>query len=137
MQNITHFIGKFNIFSVDVSDIVSINLVTLILENISQRDVTLQHLGNKDKNNNISFEGLDIHYQQYHYSSYQTLCDTSNNVCLNLEICCYSICIMKMNDNRQLKYFMIQYNMILTFLSIILHIISSKNSNFANIMFWL
>jgi hypothetical protein len=41
------------------------------------------HFDITDKNNNASFEDLDIHY---HSSSLgQTCCDTSNNVCLNLQ----------------------------------------------------
>lgn len=34
-----------------------------------------------DKNNNVNCESLDIHY---HSSSHQTLCYTSDNVCLDL-----------------------------------------------------
>jgi hypothetical protein len=48
----------------------------LIMKFISQCDVT-------DKNNDISFESLDKHFQ--------TLCDASDNVCLNIQNCLYSI----------------------------------------------
>ena len=44
-----------------------------------------------DKNNNVSFEDLDIHC---HCSSFQTRCDSSYNVCLDLHNCQYSICII-------------------------------------------
>jgi len=56
--------------------------LTLILKIIGQcDDVT-------DKNNNASLKDLDIHY---HSSSCRTCCDTSNNVCLDLQNCRYSI----------------------------------------------
>jgi hypothetical protein len=37
-----------------------------------------------DKNNNVCFEVLTIHYDSYHSSSYQPHFDTSDNVCLDL-----------------------------------------------------
>ena len=46
-----------------------------------------------DKHNNISSEGLDRHYHKNSSSSYQTHWDISDNVCLNLQNCCYSTCI--------------------------------------------
>ena len=44
-----------------------------------------------DKSNNSSVEGLNRHYHKYSSSSYQTRWDISDNVCLNLQHCCYSI----------------------------------------------
>lgn len=38
--------------------------------------------------------GLDIYYQQYHSSFYQTHCDSSDNVCLDLHNCRHSIYIL-------------------------------------------
>jgi hypothetical protein len=46
------------------------------------------HYDATDKNNNIRFEGLDIHY---HSSYYRTRCYTIDNVCLGLQNWCYSI----------------------------------------------
>ena len=40
---------------------------------------------NNAKNNNVSFESLYLHYDQYHILSYWTHCDTSDNVCLDLQ----------------------------------------------------
>ena len=62
------------------SDIVLI----LILKLICQCDVKhIMMLLIKDKN--ISFEGLNKHYNKYHSLSNQTHCDRSDNVCLNLQ----------------------------------------------------
>ena len=44
-----------------------------------------------DKNNNASFEDLDMHYLYNHSSPCWTCCDTSDNVCLDLKNCRYSI----------------------------------------------
>ena len=52
------------------------------------------HYDVTDKNNSVSSEGLDRHYNKYPSSSYQTHRNTSDNVCLNLQHCCYSIYIM-------------------------------------------
>jgi hypothetical protein len=43
------------------------------------------------KNNNVSSEGLDRHYHKYHRSSNSTHWDISDNVCLDLQNCRYSI----------------------------------------------
>ena len=43
------------------------------------------------KNSNVSSEGLDRHYHKYHSLSYQTPWDISDNVCLDLQNCRYSI----------------------------------------------
>jgi hypothetical protein len=52
------FIGDFDIFPlISQSDFVSINLLTLILENICQCDI--KHIMT-DKNNDVSSEGLDL-----------------------------------------------------------------------------
>jgi len=60
------------------SDIGSINKLTLILKIICQCDVKAHYDGG-DKNNNVSFEHLDIHYHC------GTRCDIRDNVCLNLQ----------------------------------------------------
>ena len=44
-----------------------------------------------DKNNTVSSEDLDRHYHKNHRSSYRTRWDISNNVCLDLQYCSYSI----------------------------------------------
>ena len=44
--------------------------------------------------NNISFECLHIHYQYSHSTCYQTHCYTSDNVCLDVHNCHYSIYIL-------------------------------------------
>jgi hypothetical protein len=46
-----------------------------------------------DENNNISSDGLDRYYHKYPSSSYQTHRDISDNVCLDLQNCHYSIFI--------------------------------------------
>ena len=46
-----------------------------------------------DKNNNVCFEVLTIHYDSYHSSLYQPHFDTSDNVCLDLQNWSYSIFI--------------------------------------------
>jgi hypothetical protein len=56
-----------------------------------QSDV--KHYDIIDKNNNVSSEGLDRHYHKYPSLSFRTRWDISNNDCLNLQNCCYSICI--------------------------------------------
>jgi len=61
---------------ISLNDIVSISVLTLILTIVSQCD-DVTHYDITDKNNNISFEVIKIHY---HSSSYQTHCDTSDNV---------------------------------------------------------
>jgi hypothetical protein len=49
------------------------------------------HFDVTHKNNNGSFEDLDIHYHWYDSSSCQTCCDTRYNVCINFQNCHYSI----------------------------------------------
>ena len=61
----------------------------LILKIIGQCDV--DHFDVTDKSNNASFEDLDRHYHHYHSLSCQTCCDTSDNVCLDLQNYRYSI----------------------------------------------
>ena len=69
---------------ISLRDIVNINKLTLILKNIGQcdvkHDITDKNIGQcdvkhdvTDKNNNVSVEGLDMHYQKYHGFLYQTL----------------------------------------------------------------
>ena len=55
------------------------------------------HYDVTDKNNNASFEDLNILYHQNHSLSCQTCCDTSNNVCLDLQNCRYSIFISNLD----------------------------------------
>ena len=50
------------------------------------------------KNNNVSSEGLDRLYHKYPSSSCRTRWDISDNVCLDLQNCCYSIFNMKKNN---------------------------------------
>ena len=54
---------------------------------IGQSDV--KHI--TDRNNSVSSDGLHRHYHKYPSSSYRTRWDISDNVCLNLQNCCYSI----------------------------------------------
>ena len=56
-----------------------------------------------DANNNLRFEGLDVHY---HSSSYQTCSDTNDNVCLNLQTCCYSICTCQTLSLQSIQKFL-------------------------------
>ena len=82
------FIANLCIFPLILQrDIVSINRLTLILKIIGQC-VT-------DKNNDVSYEGLDIHVHQYHCSSYRTSCYTSDNVLLDLLSSRYSVYLEK------------------------------------------
>ena len=53
-----------------------------------------------DKNNTISFEGFEKHYHQHRSSSYQTLCDTCDDVCLDLHNCHYSIYIYQVDKKK-------------------------------------
>ena len=58
------FVGKFYIFPlISLSDIASINRLILILRNIGHI-----MMSDTNKNNNVSFECLDIHYHQYNIS---------------------------------------------------------------------
>ena len=84
------FISNLDIFPlISLSDIVSINWAT---DTGNYRSVLCHIMTfNTDINNNIRFEGLDIHYHNCHSLSYQIFCDTSDNVYLNLQNCLYSI----------------------------------------------
>jgi len=105
LQNWSYcFIGKLEIFLLMcVADKVWIMQLTLIHKNIrSVRNSHAQvyrsiwrktHYDVTDKNNNISFEGLDIHYHKYPSSPNRTHWDISDNVCLDLQNCYYSIFI--------------------------------------------
>ena len=65
--------------------------LTLILKIIGQCDI--KHILTSLNNNNASFEDLDLNY---HSSFCLTCCDTSNNVCLDLQNCRYSILIINL-----------------------------------------
>ena len=43
------------------------------------------HYDITDNNNNVIYEGLDRHYHKYPSSTYGTLGDISNDVCLDLQ----------------------------------------------------
>ena len=97
-------IWKLEIFPLMcAADKVWINELTLIHKNIrSVRNSHAQvyqsiwckpHYDVIDKNNNVSSEDLDRHYHKYPSSAYRTCWDISDNVCLNLQNCCYSLCI--------------------------------------------
>lgn len=88
--DIQHIIGKLGHLSFDLtysSDIFSINLVTLIVENTSH---TIMF--NTKKNNSISFEGLDICSDS-----------TSDNVSLDLQNYLYSIYKYMLFSSRQIN----------------------------------
>jgi hypothetical protein len=71
-------------------------------DTVNYRSVWRQlHYYITDKNNNDSFDCHDIHN---HRSSYCTHCDTSDNVCLILHSCWYSIYI-KWHDVQVLQFF--------------------------------
>jgi hypothetical protein len=53
-----------------------------------------------DKNKNFSSEGLGSHYHKYPSSSYMTRWDISDNVCLDLQNCCYPIFIRNWVSTR-------------------------------------
>lgn len=69
------------------SYIVSIN----ILDTGQYQSVWCHMTLDANINNNVSFEGLEIHYYQYHRSFYRTLCYARDNVYLDLHNCCCSI----------------------------------------------
>ena len=76
------FIGNLNIFPlISPSDVVNINKLALILKIIGQYDV--KHIMMLPIKQYHSFEGLEIHYHYYHSSSYQTHCDTNDNVSIH------------------------------------------------------
>ena len=52
------------------------------------------HYDFTDKTMTSALEISAYNYHYYHNSSYQTRYDTSDNVCLDLQNCCYSICII-------------------------------------------
>ena len=98
------FIVKLDIFSLMcAADKVWITELTLIHKNIrsvcsshTQVYGTIwrkTHYDVTDKNNKVSSEGCDTHYNKYPSSSSRNRWDISDNVCLDLLICCYSICI--------------------------------------------
>jgi hypothetical protein len=98
------FIGKLDIFPLMfAADKVWITELILIHQNItsvfnSHAQVYLSiwrktHYDVTDKNHNVSYEGLDRHYHKYPSSPYRTHWDISDNVCLNLQNCHYSILI--------------------------------------------
>ena len=82
--------------------ICNLDMLTLISPSFQyQLALTLQIIGQCDskhnydvsnENYNVSFEGVDIHYRQYH-TSYMSRWYSSDNVCLDLHKCRYSICI--------------------------------------------
>ena len=80
---------------ISLSDIISINRLTLTVENIDQCDVTVLHFIPK-KTNNDKFESIVIHSHQIHSSSYLSPCDddTNDNVCLDLQNYYYSLKIL-------------------------------------------
>jgi ribosomal protein L20 len=51
------------------------------------------HYDVTNKNNNFSSEVLDRHYHKYSSSSYRTHWNIRDNVCLDLQNCCYSLFI--------------------------------------------
>jgi hypothetical protein len=72
-------ISRFGYFSlISSSDIVRINELTLILKIIGQCSIKCY-----DKNDKVSFEGLDINYHKYHSSSYRNRSDSCDNACLD------------------------------------------------------
>ena len=95
---------KFPNFSlISPQDIVSNNELTLILKiDLSVRHQT--HYDITDKNNDISFESLDLHtLSLVSQLVYWTRCNTSNNVCFNLHNCRYSI--YKSEAKTKIYYF--------------------------------
>ena len=106
------FIGNLDIFPFDVSIskltdsedyqsvlstafwlLIKISVLKILTYIITARPVELTAIISVSafityKNNNVSFEGPDIHY---HSSSCRTRCDTSDNVFLDLHNCCYTI----------------------------------------------
>jgi hypothetical protein len=102
LWSIKNVIGKLDIFPLmSVADKVWITELTLIHKNImSVRNLHVQvyqsiwyktHYDVTDKNNNVSSEGLDRHYHKYPSSAYPIHWYISDNVCLNLQNCHYSI----------------------------------------------
>jgi len=97
-----NFIGKLDIFSLMcAADKVWIIELTLIHKNTrSVHNLHVQvyrsiwrktHYDVTDKNNNVSSEGLDRYYHKYPSSSYLIRWYISDNVCLDLQNCSYSI----------------------------------------------
>jgi hypothetical protein len=76
-------------------DIVSINRLTLMLKIIGQCVA--------DKNKDVSCEGLDIQFHQYHCSSYRTSCYTSDNVHLDHHSSRYSVYREKISQQSNNK----------------------------------
>ena len=102
-ENIIHyFIGKLDIYPLMCdADKVWIAKLTLIHKNIrsvhnlhAQACRSIWHKTHYDitnKNNNVSSESFNRQYHNYPSSSYQTCWDVSDNVCLDLQHCSYSI----------------------------------------------
>ena len=81
---------EYTLLSLNWTDKVWTPELTLIHKNI--RSVRNSHAHDvTDKNNNVSYTGLDKHYHKYHGSSHRTWWDISDNVGLNLQNCHYSI----------------------------------------------
>jgi hypothetical protein len=76
-------------------DIVSINRLTLMLKIIGQCVA--------DKNKDVSCEGLDMQFHQYHCSSYRTSCYTSDNVHLDHHSSRYSVYREKISQQSNNK----------------------------------
>ena len=101
MWVLSKFIRKIEHFPFDVCRLLSLHHWTqliLIHKNIRSvwncmRKWCKAHCEVTDKNNNVSSESLDRHYHKYPSESFRTRWDISNNVCLNLQNCCYSICL--------------------------------------------
>ena len=105
------FIWKFDIFPLMyAADNVWITELTLIHKNIwSVRNSHAQvymsiwhktHYEVTDKHNNVSSEGLDKYYHKYSSMFYRTRWDISNNVCLDLQNCHYSVLIFHSDCNN-------------------------------------
>jgi hypothetical protein len=80
-----HLLVLWTCFSLISKSDWSISTNSLILKIIGQI-----HYDFTDKINDVRFEDLGMHYPS---SSYQTHCNTSDNVCLDLKHCHYSIYI--------------------------------------------
>ena len=93
--NVVYFVIIVVICNLDIfplistNDIVSINEMT-DSENY-QSSVMSNALWRYGWKINGSYEDLAVHYHRYHSSSCLTSCEISNNVCLDLHWCRYSI----------------------------------------------
>ena len=94
------FTGKFDIFPlISLSDIVSINY-----RSVWRHIMTF----NTDKMKSVHSEGLDIHYNYYSRSSYQTRCERCRNDCLDLQNWRYSIYMSCTNNYEKDRYYHIK-----------------------------